>query len=227
MDKIKLQQNIANVHKRIEQAALRSGRDPGEVKLIAVSKTVDIDTAKMANELGLCDFGENRVQELKKKSDALPDARWHMIGRLQTNKVKDVVGRAVLIHSMDRWSLAEELNKRGVFLGIEVPVLLEVNVAGEEQKAGIAPVDVEPFLQELGQLSNIRLYGFMTMAPFTDQAEQTRPVFRDLYELRKRLAAKTFANVELRYLSMGMSNDFEVAVEEGADFIRVGTALFT
>ena len=163
---------------------------------------------------------------MKVKADALPGVRWHMIGRLQTNKVKDVVGRTVLIHSLDRWRLAEALNKRAAFAGIEVPALLQVNIAGEEQKAGLDPADVKSFLESVGQLENLRIYGLMTIAPYTEVPEETRPVFRQLWELRETLRIRDYANVELRYLSMGMSNDFEIAIEEGANLVRVGTALF-
>lgn len=226
MEREKLQQNIRQLSQRIEAAAVRSGRSAEDVHLIAVSKTIDVQTAAMAADLGLKDFGENRVQALKAKADAIPEVRWHMIGRLQTNKVKDVVGRTVLIHSLDRWRLAEELNKRAAFVDSEVPALLQVNIAGEEQKAGLKPEEVKSFLESVGQLENLRIYGLMTMAPFTDKPEETRPVFSQLRKLRETLRARDFANVDLRYLSMGMSSDFEIAIEEGADLIRVGTALF-
>lgn len=226
MEREKLQQNIKHLSQRIEKAAKKSGRSREDIALIAVSKNIDVQTAAMAADLGIKDFGENRVQELKVKADALPGVRWHMIGRLQTNKVKDVVGRTVLIHSLDRWRLAEELNKRAAFVGSEVPALLQVNIAGEEQKAGLKPGEVKSFLESVGQLENLRIYGLMTMAPFTDKPEETRPVFSQLRKLRETLRARDFANVDLRYLSMGMSSDFEIAIEEGANLVRVGTALF-
>ncbi|HHW61388.1 MAG TPA: YggS family pyridoxal phosphate-dependent enzyme [Syntrophomonadaceae bacterium] len=226
MEREKLQQNIKHLSQRIEKAAKKSGRSREDIALIAVSKNIDVQTAAIAADLGIKDFGENRVQELKVKADALPGVRWHMIGRLQTNKVKDVVGRTVLIHSLDRWRLAEALNKRAAFAGIEVPALLQVNIAGEEQKAGLDPADVKSFLESVGQLENLRIYGLMTIAPYTEVPEETRPVFRQLWELRETLRIRDYANVELRYLSMGMSNDFEIAIEEGANLVRVGTALF-
>ncbi len=156
----------------------------------------------------------------------MPDAHWHMIGRLQTNKVKDVVGRAELIHSLDRWNLAEALDKRGQVLGIEVPALLEINIYGEEQKAGIAPDDVETFLDSAGQWKALKVYGFMTMAPFFDDEELCRPVFRELTQINKKFEVKQYKNVQCKYLSMGMSGDFEAAIEEGANIVRIGSAIF-
>lgn len=221
-----LERNLQNIRERIKKACLKSGRNPEDITLVAVSKTVDIDTVKKAYELGITHFGENRVQELKNKIPLLPQANWHMIGRLQTNKVKDVVGKVVLIHSLDRWHLAEEINKRAEKLGLNVSTLLQINIAGEEQKAGISPDDVEYFLESVGQLAHIRIAGFMTMAPLLDNPEQARPVFRELAQLRQKLAKKDYPNVELKYLSMGMSQDFEVAIEEGADIVRIGSAIF-
>lgn len=225
MDKII--NNLNDVRYRIEQACVRSGRTPGDVLLVAVSKTVDIDAVRIAHEAGINDFGENRVQELNRKFEALPDLKWHMIGRLQTNKVKDVVGQVELIHSLDRWKLAEELNKRAKILDINVSALLQVNIAGEEQKAGVAPSDVDAFLDSVGSLPNLKIEGFMTMAPFAeDNIESVRPVFRELYKLSQELKRREYYNVSLKYLSMGMSQDYEVAIEEGANIVRVGTAIF-
>ena len=221
-----LRKNIEDVQKRMARAALRSGRRPEDITLVAVSKTVDAETVKEASLLGLTDFGENRPQALKEKMELLPHLKWHLIGRLQTNKVKDVAGRACLIHSLDRWNLAEEINRRGQRLGQKIPVLLEVNVAGEQEKAGIKPLDVEPFLDAIPQLNYIQLRGLMTMAPMVDDPEEARPVFRELYEIRRKCIHKRYENVDLLHLSMGMSQDYEVAIEEGATIVRVGTAIF-
>lgn len=221
-----LKDNLADVKRNIERAAFRVNRDPAEITLVAVSKTVEIDIVREAFALGQVDFGENRVQALKPKSDELPVARWHLIGRLQTNKVKDVIERACLIHSLDRWNLAEEINRQARLKGIRMPVLLEINIAGEEQKAGLEPIDVESFLDATGQLTNIQIQGFMTMAPLSYDPEKARPVFRELSAFYQRLKGLTFNNVDLRWLSMGMSQDYEVAIEEGANIIRVGTAIF-
>jgi len=221
-----LKENIRDINTRIERAAFISGRKASDVMLLAVSKTVSTDTVRQAYELGLRNFGENRVQELNRKIASLPQARWHMIGRLQTNKAKEVVGKVELIHSLDRWKLAEELDKRGNLAGIEVPALLEVNISGENQKAGFAPGEVESFLNAAGQFEALRIYGFMTMAHISDDAESSRPIFRELFEMKKRFKKQSYVNVQLKYLSMGMSGDFEVAVEEGANIVRIGTALF-
>ena len=147
MIRVDLQESIEIVKQRIAAAIAKSGRTEADIKLVAVSKTVDIETVRRAYELGITDFGENRVQEFNRKIEKLPQARWHLIGRLQTNKVKDVVGKAALIHSLDRWNLAEQLNKRGLQQGVTVSCLLQVNVAGEKQKAGIKPDEVESFLE--------------------------------------------------------------------------------
>ncbi|MEA1960965.1 MAG: YggS family pyridoxal phosphate-dependent enzyme [Bacillota bacterium] len=221
-----LSRNLLDIKKKIASSASKVGRSSEEITLIAVSKKVDVETAQAAFKLGIQDFGENRVPELNKKNGVIPEARWHMIGRLQTNKVKDVVEQACLIHSLDRWNLAEEISKRAKQFGIEVPVLLEVNVSGEEEKAGVKPNDVKPFLQSIGELPGIRICGFMTMAPLSMEAEQTRPVFKELKQLFENLKTESFMSVELKYLSMGMSQDFEVAIEEGANMVRIGTALF-
>jgi pyridoxal phosphate enzyme (YggS family) len=221
-----LQENLTIVKNRIAIAATRSGRSATDITLVAVSKTVDSDIVRRAYELGVTDFGENRVQELNHKIEELPQARWHLIGRLQTNKVKDVVGKAALIHSLDRWNLAEALNKRGLQQGITVPCLLQINIAGEEQKAGIEPDEVESFLESLGQLETLRIEGLMTMAPLLDEGEKARPVFRELYHIKEKMSKNRYYNVNLHYLSMGMSQDYEVAIEEGANIVRVGSAIF-
>ena len=227
MIRVDLQESIEIVKQRIAAAIAKSGRTEADIKLVAVSKTVGIETVRRAYELGITDFGENRVQEFNRKIEKLPQARWHLIGRLQTNKVKDVVGKAALIHSLDRWNLAEQLNKRGLQQGVTVSCLLQVNVAGEKQKAGIKPDEVESFLESLSQLEALRIEGLMTMAPLLDQSEKARPVFRELYQIKEKLSNNRYNNVNLRYLSMGMSQDYEVAIEEGANIIRVGSAIFT
>ncbi|MCR4399784.1 MAG: YggS family pyridoxal phosphate-dependent enzyme, partial [Syntrophomonadaceae bacterium] len=174
---------IAAVRERIRRAALRVGRAPQEVTLIGVTKTVGLETVAEAIRHGLRDFGENRVQEFVPKQQAFPGVRWHFIGRLQTNKVNAVVGRAHLIHSLDRWRLAEYIDGRAQRLGIEVPVLLQVNVAGESAKAGIAPAEVADFLGDVQRLRGLRVEGLMTIAPESDNVEEARPVFRMLREL--------------------------------------------
>lgn len=219
--------NINSVRQNIAKAAAVSGRSIDDITIVAVSKTVSIDTVNQAIELGLTDFGENRVQELKKKADAIPNAKWHMIGRLQTNKVKDIIDKVVLIHSLDRWKLAETINARAEFIDINVPVLLQVNVSGEEQKAGVEPSDVRSFLQSIGDLPRIRVLGLMTMAPEDENPERARPIFKELYLLKEKLSQEKMINVNLKYLSMGMSQDYEVAIEEGANIVRIGSSIFS
>lgn len=223
---MELNESLKLVKERMAVAAAKSGRKLSDITLVAVSKTVDNETVRQAYELGVRDFGENRVQELNHKFAKLPQANWHLIGRLQTNKAKDVVGKVVLIHSLDRWNLAEELDKRGQHAGIEVPCLLQVNIAGEEQKAGVEPHEVQSFLESMGQLKAVRLYGLMTMAPLLDQGEKARPVFKELREIKEKLGKSRYINVDLRYLSMGMSQDYEVAIEEGANIVRIGSSIF-
>lgn len=220
-------QRLKEIRLRIDQAARRSGRSPQEITLVAVSKMADDSEVRQVYELGVRDFGENRVQELVRKMEVLPEARWHMIGRLQTNKVKDLVGRAYLIHSLDRWSLAKEIDHRAGQLGIEVPVLLQVNVSEEASKTGLAVEEVRDFLMAIEDLPSIQVKGLMTMAALDSDAQSSRPVFRKLAKLRSNLQADSFKNVQLDYLSMGMSQDFEVAIEEGANIVRIGSALFT
>lgn len=221
-----LQTNLNNIQNRINQACALVNRDPADIILVAVSKTVNVEMVEKAYQLGIKNFGENRVADLAAKQESVPDANWHMIGRLQSNKVKDIVGKTCLIHSMDRWTLAEALQKRAEYMEIDVPVLLQVNIAGEEQKAGVSPTDIDHFLQSIPQLPRLKIMGFMTMAPLESDPEEVRPIFRELAEIRKRFNNVHIPNVNLKYLSMGMSQDFEVAVQEGADIIRVGTSLF-
>jgi len=210
----------------IDRAARKTGRRGQDITLVAVSKMVDNASVRQAYDLGIVDFGENRVQEFTRKINNLPQARWHLIGRLQTNKVKDIVGRAFLIHSLDRWALAQEINKRGQYLDIKVPVLVEVNISGEESKAGFEAKEVDNFLQSIGELNNIQVLGLMTIAVQDSDPEASRPVFRELTLLKESLARKKYSNVNLKYLSMGMSQDYEVAIEEGANIVRIGSALF-
>ncbi|NLB53300.1 MAG: YggS family pyridoxal phosphate-dependent enzyme [Syntrophomonadaceae bacterium] len=222
----KLKQNLVEIRSRIDKAALKSGRKPTDITMIAVSKTVDADTVLQAYDLGIRDFGENRVQQFKLKQSTLPEARWHLIGHLQTNKIKDVIGRVFLIHSLDRWRLAEELNKAAISVNQTVPVLLQVNISGEKQKYGLDPDDVEQFLEAAGQLKMIEIKGFMTMAPLLAKAEEARPIFKELALIKDKMAKNNYTNCNLKYLSMGMSQDFEVAVEEGANMVRIGSSLF-
>lgn len=221
-----MRSRLNDITERIERAARKNGRRSKDITMVAVTKTVGIEKVQEAQNLGVCDFGENRVQELKRKKSLLPQARWHLIGRLQTNKVKDVVGQAYLIHSLDRWTLAEAINKCGAALGIRVPVLVQVNISGETSKTGLKPGDVSSFLSSVGELPNLYVLGLMTIAPEDPDPQSSRAVFRELASLKNEISIRKYTNVELCHLSMGMSQDFEVAIEEGADIVRIGSALF-
>ena len=215
------------VQKRILTASERAGRKREEVTLIAVSKTKPVAMLKEAYEAGARDFGENKVQEIVEKYLQLPDSvRWHMIGHLQTNKVRQVVGKAALIHSVDSFHLAKEIDKESGKKNIITDILLEVNVAGEESKFGFCLEETENALKEICQFQNIRVRGLMTVAPFVDYAEENRQIFRKLHEFYVDMKSKNIDNGTMGVLSMGMTGDFEVAIEEGATMVRVGTGIF-
>lgn len=222
-----VRERIAAVNDAIGSAAQKSGRSAADVVLVAVTKTVDRSAVDLAYRLGLRHFGENRVQDALAKFELnVPDElRLHMIGSLQTNKVNQVVGRFSLIHSLDRLSLARALDKRAQGLGVVQPVLLQVNVSREDQKHG-CPVEAVPqLLEDIAGLPGLRVEGFMTMASFTATAEEARPVFAEMREIAETTRSQ-YSNLPLRHLSMGMTNDYTVAVEEGATIVRVGRAIF-
>lgn len=219
-----LSDRLSSVRGRISDACRRSGRDPAEVTLVAVTKTVPPEVAAAVSELGHHDLGESRPQELWKKAAAVPDARWHLIGHLQRNKIDRTVPLVSLVHSVDSDRLLDGLDAFGRKRGEPVPVLLEVNCSREEAKGGFRPEDVPAIGGRTKSLAGVSLLGLMTMAAFFDDLEQCRPTFAELRGIRERLRAST--GLPLPHLSMGMSNDFEVAVEEGATLVRVGTTLF-
>ena len=215
------------IEKNIEKSLQKSGRIDNKVHLIAVTKTVGIDRIKEALELGLKNIGENRAQELVKKYDIIGDkTNYHMIGHLQTNKVRNIIDKVSLVHSLDRLSLAKELNKRAKKQDLVMDVLIQVNVAEEESKYGLNVDEVIPFLEKILEYNNIKVKGLMTIAPFAEDPEEIRWVFRDLRRLSEVISSKGYENVEMEFLSMGMTNDYEVAIEEGSNMIRVGTGLF-
>ena len=223
-----LESNLNSVRKRIENAAAKAGRGSSEIKLVAVTKKDEPERVIKSMNLGINTFGENYAQEFRDKfkvfeKEVDQEIKWHFIGQLQKNKVKYVMGKVELIHSLDSLSVAEEINKRAENMGITVPVLIEVNTGGEESKGGINPSKLEEFLKELRCLSSIDVQGLMTMPPYFDDPETARPYFSRLRELRDSLLASF---PKLNELSMGMSGDFEVAIEEGATIIRVGSAIF-
>ncbi|MEE8835503.1 MAG: YggS family pyridoxal phosphate-dependent enzyme [Eubacteriales bacterium] len=215
------------VNARIEAACARAGRNPEDVTLVAVSKTKPEEDIQALYDYGVRDFGENYIQELRTKHDDLPkDIRWHMIGHLQRNKVKYIADYVTMIHAVDTLPLAETIEKEGVRFDRIIPVLIEVNVAGEESKFGVTPENCVSFAEQFAGFPHIRLEGLMTSAPFVENPEDNRPVFRKLRQLAVDINKKNIDNVDMRVLSMGMTNDFEVAVEEGATMVRVGTAIF-
>lgn len=219
--------NYAEVKERMEAACRRAGRDPKEVTLISVSKTKPVSMLLEAYEAGSRDFGENKVQEITEKFPQMPeDARFHMIGHLQTNKVGQVIEKAVLIHSVDSVHLAEKIEKEAAKKNLVKDILLEVNVAEEESKFGLSVQEVIPTLEVIRTFPHIRVKGLMTIAPYVENPEENRKHFKELYQLYVDIKTKNIDNGTMSVLSMGMTGDFEVAVEEGATMIRVGTGIF-
>ena len=222
-----LQDNLIQVEHNIEEACRRAGRDRSEVTLIAVSKTKPVETLQEAYDLGVRVFGENKVQEMEDKYESLPrDIQWHLIGHLQRNKVKYIIDKAVLIHSVDSLRLAQTIEKEAEKHNLTAHILIEVNVAREESKFGIFPEDLENLVDEIAKLPHIQVDGLMTIAPFVSDPEENRPVFRELRKLSVDISAKKVDNVNMSVLSMGMTNDYQVAIEEGATMVRVGTGIF-
>ncbi|QHQ62255.1 YggS family pyridoxal phosphate-dependent enzyme [Anaerocolumna sedimenticola] len=222
-----IKENLFSVEQNILAACKRAGRKREEVTLIAVSKTKPVSMIQEVLEEGILDFGENKVQELTAKFEVLPNnLRWHLIGHLQTNKVKYIVDKAVFIHSVDSYKLAEQINKEAAKKGIISNILIEVNIAREETKYGVFAEETYPLIQEIAKLNNIRVRGLMTIAPFVDNPEKNREHFRNLRQLNIDIKMKNIDNVSMDVLSMGMTGDYEIAIEEGATMIRVGTGIF-
>ena len=222
-----IKENLEEVEARITRACERSGRERSEVTLISVSKTKPVEMLQEAYDAGSRDFGENKPQEIREKYPQLPtDIRWHMIGHLQRNKIKYIIDKVYMIHSVDSIRLAEAIDEEAKKHGIVMPVLIEVNVAEEESKFGVHLDEVESLIRQISELSNIRVQGLMTIAPFTENAEDNRIYFRKLRNLYVDIKDKNIDNVNMCNLSMGMTGDYEVAVEEGATMVRVGTGIF-
>ncbi len=222
-----VKENITEIRQRIVAACTRAGREPENVTLIAVSKTKPISMIEEAYETGSRDFGENKAQDMRDKHDAMePDIRWHFIGHLQTNKIKYVVGRAHMIHSVDSLHLAQAIEAECVKKNVDMPVLIEVNVAGEESKFGVTPEETEHLIRKISILPHLKVTGLMTIAPFVQNPEENRQYFRKLHDLYIDIQSKSIDNVSMSVLSMGMTGDFEIAIEEGATHVRVGTGIF-
>lgn len=232
VDPTAISDRLTHVRERISDACARAGRSPDEVTLIGVTKTFPIEAALAAREAGLTDFGENRVQELVEKADLVPgrirggDVTWYMIGHLQRNKSKDVVDHADVFQALDSPRLAKELNKKAAQQDRVVPCLVQINVSREESKYGIAPGEAHSFLDSISQYDNLRVTGLMTIASYVDDPEDVRPEFQQLRRLFDTYDTAGRENIEMRHLSMGMSGDFEVAIEEGATHVRIGSAIF-
>lgn len=220
-------ENYLAVEEKVKEACRRAGRNRDEVTLIAVSKTKPMSMIEELLSLGVVDFGENKVQELTAKEEALPSGiHWHMIGHLQRNKVKYIVDKACLIHSVDSLRLAETVSQEAEKKGVTANILIEVNVAGEDSKFGVSPDETAALAEAISKLPNIAVKGLMTIAPFVENAEENREVFRNLRKLSVDIEEKKFNNVTMAVLSMGMTGDYEVAIEEGATMVRVGTGIF-
>lgn len=227
MEEVTVQENLKAVEGIIAAECQKAGRDPEEVKLIAVSKTKPVELIREAYDYGCRDFGENKVQELLDKYEAMPkDIRWHMIGHLQRNKVKYIVDKVYLIHSVDSLRLAEEISKEALKKNVCVNILIEVNVANEETKFGTTCEEVKQLVQDIAKLPNICVKGLMTIAPFVENAEKNRPIFSKLKKLAVDIMDENIDNITMENLSMGMTGDYTIAVSEGATYVRVGTGIF-
>ncbi len=222
-----IQENLEFVKSMIHNACQESKRKETEITLIAVSKTKPLSMLEAAYQCGCRDFGENKVQELLEKAEVLPkDIRWHMIGHLQRNKVKYIIGKTALIHSVDSVRLAQEISKEAGKKEITVSILIEVNIGSEESKYGVAPEQAEELIREISQFPYLKIEGFMAVAPYTEDAESNRQYFERLRDLSVDIKSKNIDNVYMDVLSMGMSGDYAVAIQEGATMVRVGTGIF-
>ena len=222
-----LKENLIAVHKNIEDACQKAGRSQEEVTLVAVSKTKPVELLMEAYEAGERVFGENKVQEIMDKYDRMPsDVQWHMIGHLQRNKVKYIIDKVAMIHSVDSVRLAQTIEQEAAKKELVMPILIEVNVAEEESKFGLKTEEVIPFLEEISGYEHLSVKGLMTIAPFVENPEENREIFQKLKKLSVDITAKNINNINMSVLSMGMTGDYQVAVEEGATMVRVGTGIF-
>jgi hypothetical protein len=222
-----LQENLAIVQQNIEEACRKSGRNPSEVTLIAVSKTKPIEMLKEVYDAGIREFGENKVQEMCEKTEAMPsDIHWHMIGHLQTNKVKYIIGKTAYIHSVDSLHLAQEIQKQSLKQNVITKILVEVNIANEASKFGITKEEAIALVRDIAQLDHIKICGLMTIAPLADTPEDNRLYFRQIKQLSVDIKNQNIDNVDMNVLSMGMTGDYMVAIEEGSTMVRVGTGIF-
>ena len=222
-----LYENYETVVENVKKACVRAGRNPEEVTVIAVSKTKPLSDIEELIAHGVTEFGENKVQEMTDKYEHVSKpVHWHLIGHLQTNKVKYIVDKACLIHSVDSVHLAKEIEKEAAKKNVVVNVLIEVNIAHEESKFGINETDVYDLIETIKDFPHVHVMGLMTIAPFVENPEDNRIYFRKMYQLSLDIKSKNIDNIDMNVLSMGMTNDYEIAVEEGATMVRVGTAIF-
>ena len=222
-----IQVNVAEIKEEIKQICNRLGRNPEDITLVVVTKTVEPERINYAVDCGVSNLGENKVQEIVDKYETVSkNIKWHLIGHLQTNKVKYIIDKVELIHSVDSVKLAEEISKKAEKYDITKDVLVQVNVAEEESKFGIRLDEAVNFVKSISVFDNIRIKGLMTIAPYSEDPEGVRLVFRQLKEKFDELSQMNLPNVEMKYLSMGMSNDYQIAIEEGSNMVRIGTAIF-
>lgn len=222
-----IENNISNVLSSIKEACKKSNRNPNDVKLIAVTKTIDVERINAVLKTGIGDIGENKVQEIMEKYDKIEyNPKWHLIGHLQTNKVKYIIDKVDLIHSLDSLRLAEEINKRAKKINRIMDVLIQINIADDDAKFGIEYNDINEFIKEIASFDNIRVQGLMSIVPYASNPEEVRPYFRKMKEIFDGLKDSNYENVDMNYLSMGMTNDYVVAIEEGSNMVRVGTGIF-
>ncbi|MCX7842782.1 MAG: YggS family pyridoxal phosphate-dependent enzyme [Clostridia bacterium] len=226
-DYVYIRDNLGEIKRKVAAAAERSGRKAEDITIIAVTKTIDADRILRVIDEGIVNLGENRVQELCEKYDIINrTCNWHLIGHLQTNKVKYIIEKISMIHSVDRMDLALEIQKRAEKAGRIIDILVQVNVSGEKSKFGIAPEEAMELVRGIAALKNIKVRGLMTIAPYSEDPETSRPVFRGLKKIFVDIGKENIDNIDMGFLSMGMSNDFEIAIEEGANMVRIGTSIF-
>lgn len=221
-----IKKNLEYIYNNIEKSCIKANRNTKDIKLIGVTKTVDVESINILKSFGVNDFGENKAQELMQKYEHIKNANWHFIGNLQTNKVKYIIDKVTLIHSVNSIRLLEEINKRASNNNINMPILFEINIANETSKCGIQIEEIDELLEKIVTLKNITLSGLMCVAPFTKKPQENAKYFRKMTKLFIDIKAKNKDNIDMRYLSMGMTNDYHIAIEEGANMIRIGTAIF-
>lgn len=226
IDKDIILKNLQDIKNNIEKSCIKANRNIEEIKIIGVTKTIDIERIKILKELGINTFGENKAQELLEKYDNIEDARWHFIGNLQTNKVKYIIDKVDIIHSVNSLKLLEEINKRALNINKNMPILLEVNIANEESKNGLLEQDLPYIIDEIEKFKNITLNGLMCVAPFVENPNKNVKYFEKMRKLFIDISDKNKDNINMKYLSMGMTNDYQVAIEQGSNMIRIGTGIF-